>query len=266
MSDKTLHITGTVVAKADLPDELKGMADECDVLGYASVETLDRDSDVVRVKGVSLRNHRAESPIKLLAGHLRILPNGESPIVGSITTFKSTTHKALNVPALCFGAKFAPTPLGKHYKSLYESGHGPDFSIGFRPIKAEPLKDGGLDYTESELLEVSCVTVPANQMATVMRAFEETYGPHGNETVSVPAAALMKEMTATALAAIAPLFKQLEDHINTRLDDLESVIVERSEDAEQSAGHTPPPQTKSEGEPSPEQVAALFAAIKNLRK
>jgi HK97 family phage major capsid protein/HK97 family phage prohead protease len=40
-------------------------------------------------------------------------------------------------------------------------------SIGFKAIEMEPLKSGGLRFLKSEILELSLVTVPANQSATV---------------------------------------------------------------------------------------------------
>jgi HK97 family phage prohead protease len=242
MPTKTHAATGSVVKSEDYTDELKALAgDDADLCAYATVEAEDRDKDIVRVAGVSLKNHRAESPIKLFASHLRSLPSGESPVVGRVLKFARVTHKGTGKPALAFAAKFAPTPLGKHYKSLYDSGDMTDFSIGFRPVKAEPLgKDKGYDFTESELMEVSCVALPANEHASVMRAYEETYpsdrlvqtyDPEGYAHVSK--AQLLTKADLDALnATLTKLF--------TRLDDLEDTFYagKSKECADSTAGHT----------------------------
>lgn len=59
--------------------------------------------------------------------------------------------------------KFADSEFGREIFSLYEGGHLSAFSVGFRPIEWIPPKNGkGYCYTKSELLEYSCVPVPAN--------------------------------------------------------------------------------------------------------
>src|SRR3984885_5980701 len=42
-------------------------------------------------------------------------------------------------------------------------------SIGFRPLKSEPLRTGGQKFTKWELLELSIVSVPANPSALVVQ-------------------------------------------------------------------------------------------------
>ena len=55
-------------------------------------------------------------------------------------------------------------------------------SIGFKPIRdaVEPLKSGGLRFLQSEILELSLVTVPANQSATVaiVRSLDQAASRH----------------------------------------------------------------------------------------
>jgi hypothetical protein len=46
-------------------------------------------------------------------------------------------------------------------------------SIGFEPIDAKPIKDGGLRYERWKLLELSVVSVPANPNATVIARSED---------------------------------------------------------------------------------------------
>ena len=40
-------------------------------------------------------------------------------------------------------------------------------SIGFRALGYEPLESGGLKFTETEIYELSLVTIPANASATI---------------------------------------------------------------------------------------------------
>lgn len=265
MTDKTLRLTGSVIAKADLPDELKGAADDCDVMGYASVETVDRDADIVRVKGISLKNHRPESPVKLLAGHQRLLSSGESPVIGKIVSFRQCTHKGLGVPALAFSATFAKTPLGQHYKTLYDNGDMTDFSIGFRPLKAEPLKDGGLDYVESELIELSSVAIPANAYAGVMRALEETY-PDTKQGGWLLPPEIAKAFEEWRDAGFPPIFRDYTENfqqLTDRLDSIESALAVVAKGANQPDSRTGSPDENEDEEVTPT-VADLLSAIKAL--
>jgi phage head maturation protease len=44
------------------------------------------------------------------------------------------------------------------------------YSIGFRPLKTEPLPGGGLRHVLWELLEVSTVAIPANPDCRIQRS------------------------------------------------------------------------------------------------
>jgi HK97 family phage prohead protease len=243
-----------VISKADtLPDELKADGEKCDFWGYASVEGMDRDGDIVRVKGISLKNHGNGRMVPLLAGHLRVLADGTSPVIGKIKQFKHIAHKDTKEPALAFAAEFVSTPLGKHYKTLHDDGALPAISIGFRPTKAEPLKDGGYDYLESELLEVSVVTIGANADAAVLRSLEDEH---------------QKSAVNTVLNTIAKELTELTKHLNARLDDLEDAIVGCSKDAESSTGQVTPPPTKSQDDLLPllKSIEQATAALRASRK
>ena len=51
---------------------------------------------------------------------------------------------------------------------LYKSGVLRTVSVGFDPIEMEPIEDGGIRYKKWELLELSCVSVPANPNAVTI--------------------------------------------------------------------------------------------------
>jgi len=61
----------------------------------------------------------------------------------------------------------------------FNAGLYPDLSVGFNPIAWVPREGGdGLTFTKQELLEVSCVAIPANASATIDRgALVKWLGP-----------------------------------------------------------------------------------------
>jgi hypothetical protein len=211
------HLTGTVIKSDDLPDELKSAKDEADIWAYASVEVSDREKDVVRIKGISLKNHTKSQPIPILASHERQIGVDGFPVVGRAVAFKECTYKSgdVSAPALAFGMKFAPSPFGKVMKSLYEDGSLNNFSIGFSPKKHSPLKDGGFDFTESELMEISACVLGMNQNAHVMRAL-------GIES-------------AVTLDQIKQLFDGFTKSLTERLDNLEATVVSQAKQSEAAA-------------------------------
>jgi hypothetical protein len=220
------HLTGTVIKSDDLPDELKSAKDEADIWAYASVEVSDREKDVVRIKGISLKNHTKSQPIPILASHERQIGVDGFPVVGRAVAFKECTYKAgdVSAPALAFGMKFAPSPFGKVMKSLYEDGSLNNFSIGFSPKKHSPLKDGGFDFTESELMEISACVLGMNQNAHVMRAL-------GMESDAERFAGVLKSQMELLASGINAHFTQL----TKRLDDLESTVVSQAKQSEAAA-------------------------------
>ena len=64
-----------------------------------------------------------------------------------------------------FEGFFARTPFAQEIKSLVEDGIIRAFSVGFMAKKME-----GNTFTESELLEISFVNVPANANAIMLSA------------------------------------------------------------------------------------------------
>ncbi|MCR3759158.1 HK97 family phage prohead protease [Clostridium felsineum] len=128
-----------------------------------STEDTDRAGDSMKMSGVQLGNY-LKNPV-ILANHC--YGYEEKPTV---------IGKALDVridgTQLIFKIQFAETDNGKDWFYLYSNGFMNASSIGFNPIKYEPNDNGGYDYTEWELLELSLVAVPCNPNA-VQRAFTE---------------------------------------------------------------------------------------------
>jgi hypothetical protein len=245
-----IHATGSVIASQDFPDELKAVADDdSDLWAYATVEVEDLDKDVIRVDGLSLKAHTDANPIKILATHKRDIGVDGFPVVGKATRFAKVAHKGTGAPALAFGMKFAPTPFGKVMKSLYDGGFLSEFSIGARPKRGDPLGRGkGMDYKEAELFEISACTVARNPLASVMRSMLDEEEKDDNLSVTVK--------TDPALLAALAEVKKSYVNILVRMDDLESAIVAKSHEAEQTGDHQPP-------QPSPD-LSNIAKALQSL--
>ncbi len=141
-------------------------------VAWASREVLDRDNEIILASAFDLKNYR-KNPVVLWAHDYLGKP------VGKALWVKRTEG------GLKFKPMFADTPEGRETYDLYKAGVMNTFSVGFIPRKWESpddTKDGEFDweikgkrpdrvYTDVELLEISCVAVPANPEARV----DETY-------------------------------------------------------------------------------------------
>jgi hypothetical protein len=130
------------------------------IISNASV---DRYGDIITVSGWDLKMYK-QNPV-VLFGHLSSIP----PIGKSIKTWKEGD-------ALRAIAQFMPADLSPFADSIYRmylEGYLRAVSVGFRPLKYEPIMDDNGDYTyaykfiKQELLEFSAVPIPANPEALV---------------------------------------------------------------------------------------------------
>ena len=125
----------------------------------ASSVAPDRDNEIVRPD--SFKNLQAfldTNPVILWAHDY------SKPPVGKATGGKITDD------ALLLDIEFAKTDFGKEVKYLYDEGFMSSFSVGFIPKNWDRDKEGRVVFTECELLETSCVPVPANAQANIMRS------------------------------------------------------------------------------------------------
>jgi hypothetical protein len=248
------EITKSGFVLKELPEGIEKASDDS-LWAVASVEKADEDDDIVRVDGLDTSMHREHSPIKILAQHLRKLPDGSPPIIGKVEEFrKANIGKGKDASkALLFRMTFAPTDLAKKYKQLFDAGYMESFSIGASVLESKPLKEKGYDYTKTKLREISAVTIPANADATVMRALEEKLGDQldRNSELSVSL-----EHILSALAEN----KSITETVLKRLDDIESAIVAKSEEGSLTGDRTE--------EPAVEEVNwdALLSHLKSLSK
>lgn len=136
-------------------------------VAVASDGTKDRYGETINPDGWDLRAFK-KNPV-LLWGH----DHSRLP-VGRVSKIFTADGK------LKFAAEFAPTVEGQEIGTLYKDGFLSAFSVGFLPTKfgpdfwlyqivgeGEKAPDSKFTYDEQELLEISCVTVPANPKALV---------------------------------------------------------------------------------------------------
>jgi HK97 family phage prohead protease len=143
----------------------KGMEsndDEMSIVGYGSKSTPDRDGELIEPGAWRLDNYK-KNPVLLFAHKYDVPPVGKTLWVKS------------GPDGLRFKAKFASTERGKEMYQLYKEGVLGAFSVGFNPSPGgyvdQPTdpKYKGLKrvYKDIELLEISCVPIPANADALV---------------------------------------------------------------------------------------------------
>ena len=161
--------------------ELNKSKDTAKLTIIGTNEDVDRDGDIVRAKGVDIKNFK-NNPILLFGHKWTSLPIGK---VGKIKKTDDTV--------IFEDIEFAQTKEAQDIKSLVEGGFLKSVSIGFIPKKSIWLDEQGVNeikqldeawYTknksklnkarrviwESELLELSLVPIPANPSAQVVFA------------------------------------------------------------------------------------------------
>ncbi|MGA2092747.1 MAG: HK97 family phage prohead protease [Sedimentisphaerales bacterium] len=98
----------------------------------------------------------------VISSHQHRIDTGHSSVVGK-TVSALITEDGLNVVI-----EFAETELGNEFWYLYKNKYQCAFSVGFIPLESKTDKIGDKSvvvFTKVELLEISCVAVPANRNA-----------------------------------------------------------------------------------------------------
>jgi hypothetical protein len=235
------QLTASILKSDDLPEEIlkASEGEEIDKWFWATVEVLDHDGDIVRVAGIDTTKYaQSGAPIKFISSHTtRPLDDGRLPIVGKAVKWMKTLHKTTGAPALAVGVKFAGTQLGKEMKELYEGSFLTDVSIGAEVLKHSPIKDGGNDYEEVAISELSACITGANQFAGVMRALAEEpiTLTEPDQTKTGIDADFIKANHDALIAKLDDAITQITSHITNRLDDIEDSIAAKTEEGRQSS-------------------------------
>lgn len=120
-------------------------------MGWATTPSVDRVGDVINPLGASFKN-----PLPLLHQHRHDAPIG-------LVRFSKPTAKGIEFEAE-IPTIDEPGPLKDRLDTAWgEIQHGlvRAVSIGFRPIKYAFKEDGGIDFQEVEIYELSSVSIPA---------------------------------------------------------------------------------------------------------
>ena len=165
-ADEVFEISGGGVHRAYGVLEVKAVNDEQRVIeGIATSPAPDRLGDIIEPLGVTYKN-----PLPLLWQHHKDQP------IGQVRFDKPTKD------GITFRAKMPnveePGKLKDRIDEAWQSvklGLVRGVSIGFRSLDMSFMDDGGIRFLETEVLELSLVTIPANADATIqtIKSFDE---------------------------------------------------------------------------------------------
>lgn len=125
--------------------------------GVASTPTVDRVGDIIEPMGITFKN-----PLPLLWQHKHDQP------IGTVKFDKPTKDGVTFTAQIPVVAE--PGPLKDRVDTAWgEIKHGlvRATSIGFRPIEYSFMDNGGIRYSETEVYELSAVTIPAQADAMI---------------------------------------------------------------------------------------------------
>lgn len=159
LGDSKVRVSFDTEVKADEGED--GEKDSRKLKFTISTDSVDRYGDTVAVDGWDLKAYK-KNPVVLWAHNSSILPVGKAPK----TSIEDGKLKST--------AEFTPAgmhPFNDTVYDMYKQGFLNATSVGFIPTKWVFSEDKdrryGMDFMEQELLEFSCVPVPANSEALI---------------------------------------------------------------------------------------------------
>lgn len=133
-----------------------------------SDESIDREGDRIMASGWDVRDFM-RNPVALFSHDARSLPIGRA------------MNLRINGPRLIGDIVFAPADVSEFADRVFKmvkGGFVQAVSVGFAPIDwrwaRETDRLGSVDFIRQTLLEISVVTIPANQQALLIGAEAET--------------------------------------------------------------------------------------------
>jgi HK97 family phage prohead protease len=152
---------GKMVLGSDITDVKLLDLDEKEgtFVARASSKKEDRDRDIIHQEGFDLKNFKKNPVIPWSHNYW------EPPVAKSVKTW--VDGDLMFQPKFDMNDEFAVKIFNK-----YKNGFLTSFSVGFIGQEFQPRDEkdpwfGGREFTKVELLEISCVTVPANPNANV---------------------------------------------------------------------------------------------------
>lgn len=183
------------------------------ISGMASTPTPDRMGDVVHPEGIRFKN-----PAPLLLFHDTNRP------VGSVTFGKPTKDGLPFTAKLVDPATVTSAALKERIIEAWESIKAKlirGVSIGFRSIAdAYNRERGGFDFLETEVLELSLVTIPANSEATIhaIKSIDRPFlAASGATTSGVSDTSRVVKLAARRDTTMKPISEQIASFTETRV-------------------------------------------------
>lgn len=161
----------------------------------ASAEVEDRQQDIVRLDHLDTRN--------FLVNPVVLRDHRHDQVIGSVT--QMSVQARAGIKALMATVQFVPEGTSQHADEAVaeiRSGARRGISIGFIPKVAEPRAGGkGLEFKESELLEISSVAVPACPTALVETV--KSFGGTVDDADVIEINGTLQELTALVTRKVA---------------------------------------------------------------
>lgn len=192
---------------------------------WASRELIDSSGDLVLSDGISFSEfHNPQEGIylKVLAQHLRELPDGTAPVLGLVkdfmvlaAPFKNRMVKGLAVWFEWLKDKDGQLlPLARQYKEMVDAGGIDQCSIGITASDYEPMTNtGGWLIRQCSIFELSLVTIAANQGASLLKQQTD------------PSSVELHKKIDTLSALIPTTLASFMKSVQTRLEVIESGLV-----------------------------------------
>lgn len=160
------------------------------ISGMATTPTPDRVGDIIEPKGAKFAN-----PLPLLWMHDHSQP------VGTVT-FGKATDAGIPFEATIANIR-TPQPLSDRLDECWQLVKNQivrGVSIGFRALEYSFMEEGGVRFIETEIYELSCVTVPANAEATIetIKSLDREFLKTGAPAVKEQPAKVIKTAGASA--------------------------------------------------------------------
>lgn len=243
------------------------------IRGIATTPKMDRKSTTILSEGILFKN-----PIPLLWQH-----DPDKPI--GIATFSNPTKDGIQFQAEIPIVKeegVIKSRVDEAWQSI-KLGLTSTVSIGLKPIKIIPQKNGTLSIAESEALELSVVTIPANPDAMITdvtrnKAADYTSALDINPPISSTANSKKRQMNPSGASAnltrnniLIQRNTNMTNRIGDRISALETVLMQklgqmeeimnRSAEAERTTDVT----EQEEFDSLNEELRAVDADISRLR-
>jgi HK97 family phage major capsid protein/HK97 family phage prohead protease len=178
--------------------------------GVASTPELDRQGDSMDSAGAKF-----SLPLPLLLQHQKDKP------IGHVLSAR-VTSTGIHIKAQIASGVL---PFIDEAWALIKAGLIRGLSIGWRPLASPVVKDGAIRYTAWEWLELSAVTIPANQSATILSVKSaDTAAASGTPRSSsiLPGASGSRRDTSMNTSEDLTTKKNELQIKSTRLDELET--------------------------------------------